>query len=271
MLVYHRVAPDLEGPHIIPTVSPSVLRAHLEALGELGPILPLHELLHGRYGFALTFDDDYRSHADHVLPLLGDWNVPATFFLSGRSLHDLGPYWWELLEELVTTRGLQAAAEVVGIRAESVTEMVLACEGDRRRQQRLERALQTRPEHLQDRHIRALADAGMAVGFHTLHHQVLTTLDDEELEQAITEGRSVLEGLTGAPIRLFAYPHGKGDRRTAIRVSQAGYDAAWTGWPGPLRPSDDPYLLRRWEPGPQDVDEFLVNLSVRLHRSAPVS
>jgi hypothetical protein len=31
--------------------------------------------------------------------------------------------------------------------------------------------------------------------------------------------------------------------------------------------SDDRFLLGRWEPGPLEVDDFLVKVAVRLHRS----
>ena len=74
----------------------------MEALLALGDVVPLDELIVDRRSerprFALTFDDDYASHVRHVLPVLRELEVPGTFFLSGRSLHGLGPYWWEVLE-----------------------------------------------------------------------------------------------------------------------------------------------------------------------------
>jgi peptidoglycan/xylan/chitin deacetylase (PgdA/CDA1 family) len=108
----------------------------------------------------------------------------------------------------------------------------------------------------------------MAIGFHTVRHEILTRLDDSGLDAALTEGRGDLEAIVGRPLLHFAYPHGKADRRTADRIRDAGYEAAWTGFPRPMRPRDDQYLLGRWEPGHLDVDDFLVGTAVRLSRGA---
>jgi hypothetical protein len=70
-------------------------------------------------------------------------------------------------------------------------------------------------------------------------------------------------------MRLFAYPHGKADRKVAARVRAAGYTAAWTGLPNATRPGADPFLLGRWEPGALSVDELVVKVAVRLNRSRP--
>jgi hypothetical protein len=47
-------------------------------------------------------------------------------------------------------------------------------------------------------------------------------------------------------------------------VRNAGYDAAWTGHPRPMRPGDDRYLLGRWEPSRREVDDLLVETAIRL-------
>jgi hypothetical protein len=73
----------------------------------------------------------------------------------------------------------------------------------------------------------------------------------------------------GAPLDLFAYPHGKADRRVAAAVAAAGYRAAWTGWPAPHRPGLDPFLLPRWEPGRLGSDAFAAALPIRLLHTAP--
>ena len=44
---------------------------------------------------ALTFDDDYDSHAREVLPILQQLRLHGTFFLSGRALNGLGGYWFQ--------------------------------------------------------------------------------------------------------------------------------------------------------------------------------
>jgi peptidoglycan/xylan/chitin deacetylase (PgdA/CDA1 family) len=275
VLVYHRILPDGSRPSsLVPGIPEALFRRQVQALGELGEIVPLAELLgtsrpHRRSRFALTFDDDYQAHADRVLPVLGALRVHGTFFLSGRSLHGLGPYWFEVLEWLIDTRGLHDVAGHLAISARSPIELAMACERDPQRQDLLERAAEQPPVHLRPDQIQALATATMTVGFHTLHHRVLPALPDAGLARALTEGRHELATVTGRPLRLFAYPHGKADRRVAAQVQAAEYAAAWTGLPNAMRSGDDRFLLGRWEPGPLGIDEFLAKVAVRLHRSLP--
>jgi peptidoglycan/xylan/chitin deacetylase (PgdA/CDA1 family) len=197
--------------------------------------------------------------------------VRAAFFLSGRALHGLGPYWFQQLEALLDAHGNTRISELLDLRAPGVADLGLACERDARLRRRVvELASELpAPEILERGGVTALADAGMIVGFHTVDHGILPRMDDAALEDAATRGRESLAAVAGAPVRYFAYPHGKADVRSAAAVRRAGFDAAFTGRPEPLRPGADRHRLGRWEPGPLGVDELLVNLALRLHRATP--
>jgi peptidoglycan/xylan/chitin deacetylase (PgdA/CDA1 family) len=157
---------------------------------------------------------------------------------------------------------------MLGVAAATAEELALACERDPRHQHRLEQSTEAPAAHLTAEQIAALA-ASSTVGFHTLQHRVLTALPDEALEGELTGGRETLAAVAGQPLRLFAYPHGKGDARVAVRVRAAGYDAAWTGVPNATRAGADRFLLGRWEPGDLGVDELVVKLAIRLNRILP--
>ena len=217
-------------------------------------------------GSRLTFDDDYVTHLEHVLPVLRALDAPATFFLSGRALHGLGSYWFELLEELIRDRGVGGASGLLHTRHDEVGALVAACENDPALQKVLEAEVPDVPRHLGRADIETLTGAGMQIGFHTLHHEIVTRLGDGELEAALTVGRRELEEIVGHPLTLFAYPHGKADRRTADKVRDVGYVAAWTGRPQAMQRGGDRYLLGRWEPGRLDVDDLLVGSAIRLTR-----
>lgn len=274
VLVYHRIDESGRFAHqVVPSLPAGVFRRQLEALGEVGEIVPLEALLHDRRRsakprFALTFDDDFMTHVDRALPILRERDVPATFFLSGRSLHGLGSYWFELLEELIDTRGVNEVSRLIRIEGEGIDALVTSCENDPSLQRAIEAEANDIPRHLDRFQIEALVRAGMAIGFHTVRHEILTRLDDGGLDAALTQGREELEAVVGRPLLHFAYPHGKADRRTADRIRDAGYEAAWTGRPRPMHPRDDRYLLGRWEPGRLDLDDFLVGTAVRLTRGA---
>jgi peptidoglycan/xylan/chitin deacetylase (PgdA/CDA1 family) len=276
VLVYHRVTADGVRPpaEIVPSLDRWELRAQIEALAELGDIVDLPDLLGPptdprRPRFALTFDDDYPHHVANALPLLRDLGVPATFFLSGRALHGLGPYWWERLEALVAADGIAATAHRLGVPAGSAQALAAACEIDPGARRRLDAIAPGGLEGpLGVSGIRALATAGMTVGFHTLDHPLLPVLDDEGLAAALRIGRAELAAVVGRPLTLLAYPHGKADTRVARAARAAGYRAAWTGWPRPVGAGDDPLLLGRWEPGPLEADAFVTAVAIRLHRAA---
>lgn len=275
ILVYHRVTYGREiGGGIIPEVPAQVFRQQIRALFEIGEVVTLAELLRGRRSrrrprFAITLDDDYLSHHDVVLPALRGLGVTATFFLCGRSLNGMGPTWFEVLDQLIRREGLEGACRRIGVRTPSIEELAVACEGSEALRDAVmsqRDAADEANDRLEGTHIAALAEAGMAVGFHTLRHLVLPALGDEPLRREMVEGRDALAALSSQPISLFAYPHGKADVRTARAVRDAGYRAAVTGRPGPTSRRSNPFLLRRWEPGPLGTDAFLAGIAAKLIR-----
>ena len=280
VLVYHRVGVALKpGCELIPSVPQHVFRLQLQALCEVVDFVTLDELMQDeslgptvghrrRPAVALTFDDDLPSHAELALPVLQELGVPAAFFLSGRALHGLGAYWFQDLEALLLAYGEQRSAAMLGVPYQP-QGLMLACEcsGDLRRRVR-ELAAGMSPDILQRDGIAALVAANMTVGFHTLNHETLPALEDRMLEDAVSHGVEELAAVTGTTPKYFAYPHGKGDIRSAAAVERAGFKAAFTGAPHAVRRSDDRYRLGRWEPGPLGTEDLLAKIAVRLHRTA---
>jgi peptidoglycan/xylan/chitin deacetylase (PgdA/CDA1 family) len=271
VLVFHRIIEDgKRSGGVVPAVAEAIFSRQLEQILELGDVVSLASMLaetsvHTRPRFALTFDDDYISHYEVVLPILRRSEVTATFFLGGRSLHGLGPLWFEVLDALLLARGVDDVARRFGIPTRDVQVLTGLCENDRRLQRRLEEEDVAVPGQLGRDHIRALADADMTVGFHTLHHRLLTGLPDDAVDTGLRHGRDELEALVEEPVLLFAYPHGETDGRIAERVRGAGYLAAWTGRPRPIERGSDPYQLGRWEPGVFVGRDFGARVAARLN------
>jgi peptidoglycan/xylan/chitin deacetylase (PgdA/CDA1 family) len=276
VLVFHRIIEDEEpAGGVVPAVPQGVFRRQLEQILEVGDIVPLTSMItetsvHARPRFALTFDDDYISHYEVALPILREWKVTATFFLGGRSLHGLGPLWFEILDELVLSRGVAELGRWLGIGTGDLLHLTQACENDRRLQRRIEAEDAAVARHLTPDQITALANAGMTIGFHTLHHRLLTGLPDHEIDSAMTEGRAELEDAIGDRLDLFAYPHGKADESVRKHVQRAGYVAAWTGRPRAFTRRDDRYLLGRWEAGPLHGHDLVARVIATLNRWAGV-
>jgi peptidoglycan/xylan/chitin deacetylase (PgdA/CDA1 family) len=269
VLVYHRVGAS--GSHVVPTISEELFTHQLTLLTELGPIVPAEELLRPERSdsvrFALTFDDDYRSHREQVLPILLENRVPATFFLSGRSLFGLPRYSFEVIDDLLATGSLTKLERTLGIEASDGETLLALCAADPSVAKRVEEFSQMPPEHLKATDVAAMVAAGMTIGFHTLEHPDLPSLSDADLALAVARGRDDIESAAGVTIRLFAYPYGRTDERVSEAVARAGYAAAFTGVPGPVTGRTRPYQVPRWEPGPLDERAFVAEIAIRLNRA----
>ena len=136
MLVFHRISGENAlAQALIPSVPERLFRRQIEALLDAGEIVRLEDLLRSapirhRPRFALTFDDDWTTHYERALPVLQDLGVTATFFLSGRSLHRLGPLWFERLDESDRRSGIRAAARWLGIDTDDPEQLATLCENE---------------------------------------------------------------------------------------------------------------------------------------------
>ena len=264
---YHAIATSRGDYTVVPTIAPDHFAGQIHALKELGDIVPLDWLLRtrspSRPAFAITFDDDDPSHVSRALPILKQHQIHATFFLSGRSLHGLGPYWWTRIEDSVNTIGLAATCDALGVRALTLRDLIRKC---RNRVEVPDLPLTTTAESVTAADIRALSNAGMTIGFHTVCHQPLTLLSDADLRRAVTYGRDALADAAGATIESFAYPYGTVDARVVNAVSRAGYKQACALGDRPLSSRVDPLCLPRWQPGAVAVSDFSGETALRLTR-----
>lgn len=108
--------------------------------------------------------------------------------------------------------------------------------------------------------VRALHDRGMGIGFHTLRHDPLPSLDADALERAMTSGRAELEAVTGEKLTTIAYPHGHMDSRVAAAARAAGFELGFTTRAQPVHPSSDPLLLGRLSPSYRSTGHFALQL-----------
>ncbi len=86
--------------------------------------------------------------------------------------------------------------------------------------------------HISPTQIRQLLRSGMTVGAHTQSHQTLDEIPLEVAKKEIVGSKTRLEDWTNEPIRYFAYPFGRFNRRVMETVREAGFQAACgaQGW-----------------------------------------
>lgn len=273
VLVYHRVGPDGPAPHeIVPTLASSRFEAQVRALADLGDLVSLPQLLdppqtYDRPRFAITFDDDHTCHVRHVLPILDRLGVSATFFLSGRAMHDLPPYWWIPLEESIRTEGLAGTCSRLGLKSDSLPALLAQLEPMRDLRGLTARLPRVEGSVMSVDDIRTLARAGMTIGFHTLHHPMLTMLAGSDLEQALTWGKQELADVSGQAVDLLAYPYGQCNAQVADAARRAGFRAAFRTGGLPNTHHSDGVCLGRWDPEQRPAASFASAVTLRLLRN----
>ena len=103
--------------------------------------------------------------------------------------------------------------------------------------------------------VKELHVAGVEIGNHSARHRNLTRCSDRELYDEVVGGRERLAGALDSPVRYFAYPDGRHDRRvrTLVGRDHALGLATWT-----FRPPETRFALRRYEPtGVADLEAIL--------------
>lgn len=278
IIFYHRVAelkPDMH--HLC--VSPGDFRQHMRALKETFCPMSLDDMVQAAErgklpagAVAVTFDDGYIDNLKTVSPILLEYGIPATFFISAQHNDKLYEYWWDIIEriffleqdipktldlhedgrQVFPTGTVQERRETHNALIESVYAM--SYDDRNRLVQRLTewsgKNLEPRETHrpMIAPEIRELAARpGHAIGCHTLHHLTLTLQPLDARIHEIGEDKRCMEQILGRCVSSFSYPYGDYDQETVKIVQCAGFTQAVTVEGRTMGFGADRYLLPRFE------------------------
>ena len=234
--------------------------------------------------FAVTFDDGFTNNVIFAIPVLQEFNIPATFFMPSAFVGSSRDLWVSSLRELVrrwrgaTIPGVPGLWPLLPTVDEAsryaayfrIKEALKTQDG--RRQEILDRLAEeaggyTRPPE-EDRVVgpdllRRMTQRPFTVGAHSRTHPILSTLEPESARAEIDGSRKDLERMLEQPVLDFAYPNGRFpdlSDTTCRLVAEAGYRCAVTTEPGTVRRGDDRLALRRCLPG--NVPAFLASFEL---------
>lgn len=227
-----------------------------------------------RRAVIISFDDGYRDNHDIVLPILKQYRLPAVVFVATGYMDASETYWYDqfvndLLRAKVShlplgegvleldIRGGPAARRNAAVRALSHLKSL----SDHARQMTLIRwrdlmavespgacsGLDGPMSWLQ---VKALSDAGVEIGSHTVTHPVLARLTDSaQLENELFESKMQIEAHTGKSVVALAYPVGGPEAyndRVIEVARRAGYRFGFSYQSGAIDPAHlDSFRLRR--------------------------
>ena len=256
-------------------VTAESFRAQMALLKARYQVIPLRELVErlargepGERLAAVTFDDGWRTTRTLAAPILRELELPATVFLAtGLCGTDARGLWTQRLaaslaaavQNRIRLWDVELPADTPARRATAIRTIadILKKMPAREREERLREVFArygTGPELGDDMtfmswdEVRELDDFGVECGAHTVDHEILSSLPDEEAADQILRSRARIEDVTGLPCRLFAYPNGSeadfSDAHTRA-LSDLKFDAAVTQIPGRNSPLTDRFRLRR--------------------------
>lgn len=105
VLLYHRIGKaDTDVWQL--AVTPEHFEKQLQVISCEFNVLSAHDLLQGnlsakKNNLVLTFDDGYLDNYTIAKPLLGQYGIPATFFITADQLRTPAVYWWDELEYIL--------------------------------------------------------------------------------------------------------------------------------------------------------------------------
>jgi peptidoglycan/xylan/chitin deacetylase (PgdA/CDA1 family) len=246
----------------------------------------------------ITFDDGYRSNFTLGLPVLQRHAAPATIYLAtgligtdrilwtaeldlafqqtSRAVVDLRPLGFDVVRlEGVTQRALLARGVInqlkplaPGARAERLAHVRAELE-------------MSAPEHggaysfMSWDDVRKLEESGLVrFGAHTVNHEIVTTLGDNELSAEVVQSINTVRTRVRDASVTFAYPNGTRadfDERVVNILRKCGCAGAVSTIEGLNDREVDPFALRRFNIGSEmGMAEFRLLTSGALARRARI-
>ncbi len=120
--------------------------------------------------------------------------------------------------------------------------------------------------------MRALLDAGVDIGSHTVNHPSLGRTEADAVKHEICDSKSALEDLLGVEVSHFAYPFGSWSVMARDAVIEVGYKGACSTMSGLNKHGADTFLLRRSEIKGSDAPwQFRLKLRFGTKDMPPIS
>jgi peptidoglycan/xylan/chitin deacetylase (PgdA/CDA1 family) len=289
ILYYHRVN-DERDPYF-PAISTALFEQEMRFAAKHYKIVRLADLLlHLEEGppqdvLAITFDDGYGDNYENAFPILRQYGLPATIFLTTGGIDSRQLMWFEQLAhalkktskefidlEIDLPRRFWTRTESERLQSNQHIFELLRTLSDAERRQWLEyicRELRVDDGDLRANkmltwdQVRAMHAHGIDFGGHTVTHPFLSKMPPDQVTWEVSESKRRIEQELQAQVLHFAYPNGREEDFTACNkqaIRNAGYRAAVTTIWGMNDRSTDPMELRRGQPWEESPALFACKL-----------
>jgi peptidoglycan/xylan/chitin deacetylase (PgdA/CDA1 family) len=198
-----------------------------------------------RFTICLTFDDGFANNYRYALPLLQQYEIPATFFITGirEAGHDI---LWNDFLSIITRYGPSRLVydnrdyiKNHGRYVSATTGKALADELrllDFGAKQQLMQSLYRQAgfkndpaekdywQQMNEQQIRELAASpGITIGSHGYYHNDLSAISPQLAKEEMIRSKQWLEQVTGKTIKALAFPYGAYSAAVKEEAKKAGY------------------------------------------------
>jgi peptidoglycan/xylan/chitin deacetylase (PgdA/CDA1 family) len=223
----------------------------------------------------LTFDDGYRDFRRTALPILDNYEFPATIYVPTRLLAmNKAPFEHRLATALSERKELNITVEEFSIDTDLRTHAEIVSSYNYIRNKlkfsstnRRERVLEAIGEESDCRDIifnpeditKLDKNPLITIGAHGHEHVPLGTLSIKQQKENVEASRDQLMELLGTPPRHFCFPYGSFEKSAIRAVKDTGFDSAVTTQSRPVSARDwgRPYKIPRINAATKPIDHSL--------------
>lgn len=195
-----------------------------------------------KFTICLSFDDGFANNYKYVLPLLEQYQVPATFFITGIRQAGYDILWNDILsiagqygpkkfifqneeflknasKKYISASGKKSLNDVLRSTGfESKVEMIQLFD---KFKQQVEKDywLQMTPAEIKT----LSASKWITVGSHSYYHNDLAKISGAALQEDLAMSKKYLEDVTGKEVLSIAFPYGSYSKEAISKAKTAGY------------------------------------------------
>ena len=190
----------------------------------------------------VTFDDGFADVFTCAYPILKQYQIPFTLYVTTDMPDGKADLWWLQLEQLAqgdeewfenTTKQIYERQDPFATVMHGLTNSTVDVE-------------LCRKSSLSWDQIRTMASEGLCtLGSHGVSHSAFTLMPEEQARYELSTSKHRLEEMLGVEVHHFSYPHSFFSEVTNQWVWEAGYQTAVIGYGGSTRRAKDNRLFYR--------------------------
>ncbi len=270
VICYHRILPDDEfeadkSPNYNLIMPTSKFAEQIEFLSENHEVVSMDGLVDylesepdrdaNKFVVAVTFDDGYKDNLTHALPILEQYNIPATIYITTRFPEGDTWMWWnEIWDYLDNNDVLEVNDVPEGLTISTLRQKIkcfnklfdwilnLSYEKQKKYVETITKSVARKQYSnlcLNWEEIKILDQHPLVtIGAHTNSHPNLKKLTEQEAFAEMSHSKNLLEEKLKHSVEHFAYPfgtHNEADVREFELASRCGFRTAVTTRPESLQ------------------------------------